>query len=54
MKCGTCNYFNSYAAIYYDDLEPYDMGECHHAIEGIPPSDQCGISIEDSCENWEG
>ena len=51
--CGTCKYWNSYAAIYFDDLEPHDCGECHEG-EYPYPSEKCGISFDnDACENWE-
>jgi hypothetical protein len=52
-SCGTCKHFQSYAAIYEDDLEPHDIGECHHDVTHLPPPEKCGIHDDNSCENWE-
>ena len=51
--CKTCKHFWSYEIIYEDPLEPYDVGECHRGKYPWP-SDQCGITWENSCNNWEG
>jgi len=51
--CKTCKFFRSYADIYYDDLEPYDIGECHQKNIYPVPSENCGVHWESSCENWE-
>lgn len=51
--CGSCEHYLSYACIYEDDLEPYDVGECHKGAYPYP-TDQCGICEDDEkCNDWE-
>jgi hypothetical protein len=50
--CKSCEYFYSYEDIYEDNLEPYDIGECHIDNVYPVPSDKCGVKWEDSCENY--
>lgn len=53
-KCGSCKYWKSYAAIYFDDLESHDCGECHVNNVYPVPSEKCGIIYDNNaCENWE-
>ena len=53
-KCGFCKHFVSYAVIYEDPLEDYEIGECHVDIIYPVPSEKCGIGYDDdACENWE-
>jgi hypothetical protein len=53
-KCGDCKHWYSYASIYFDELEPYDCGECHVNSTYPIPSEKCGLSSDSKCcEKWE-